>query len=335
MKSKWLVGLAALLVSAMVIAGCADNGSGGTPSGVKEPTTAAGGSSVSPSASPSPSAPAAASKKTVYPLTVKDASGKDVTFTKAPERIVSLSPSETEVLFALGLNSKIVGVSQYDDYPEEAKSKPKMGNLQGNPEAIIAANPDIVFAGLSLNKPSVDKLTELKMNLFTAEPKTVDQAIERIALYGKITDTQEQADKVIAQMKADKQKVADALKGLKDDQKKKVYVEFSAGWTVGKGEFMDDLITLAGGVNVASDLQGWKQISEEKIIQSNPEVILFSKGVPDLEKTIRGRGGWDKIKAMQDNKVIAVDDNLLSRPGPRVTKALIDVAKAIYPDLVK
>jgi iron complex transport system substrate-binding protein len=322
----WLLAAALLLTSAV---GCAKKDE--TPSGIKDPVTAS-----SPSASPTASPQAtAASKKTVYPITVKDASGKDVTFTKAPERIVSLSPSETEVLFALGLGNKIYGVSDYDDYPAEAKSKPKMGNLQGNTEAILAANPDIVFAGLSLNKKSVEKLTELKLNLFSVEPKTVDQAMERILQFGKITDTQEQADKVVAQMKAEKQKVVDAVKGLKDDQKKKVYIEFSPGWTVGKGEFMDDLITLAGGVNVASDLVGWKQISEEKIIQSNPDVILFANGVPDLEKTIRGRSGWDKIAALKDNRVVGLDDNLLARPGPRVTQGLIDIAKAIYPDLVK
>ncbi|MDF2661225.1 MAG: yvrC [Paenibacillus sp.] len=295
--------------------------------GVKEPAPATGGSAAT--------GAEAAGKKTVYPLTIKDDSGKEFTFAKAPERIVSLSPTETEVLFALGLGSKIAGVSNLDDYPEEAKSKPKMGDLQGNPEAIIAANPDIVFAGLSLNKNSVAKLNELKLNLFQTNPKTIDAAIERVLLFGQITDTQAQAEKVAEQMKKEKQQVADALKGLKEDQKKKVYIEFSPGWTVGKGEFMDDLITLAGGVNVASDLQGWKQISEEKIIQSNPDVILFAKGVPDLEKTIRSRGGWDKINAIKNSKVIGLDDSLLARPGPRITKALADVAKAIYPDLVK
>lgn len=293
----------------------------------KEPVQASGGA-VKPAAEQT-------GKKTTYPLTVKDSSGKEFTFAKAPERIVSLSPTETEVLFALGLGGKIVGVSNLDDYPEEAKSKPKMGNLQGNPEAIIAANPDIVFAGLSLNKNSVAKLTELKMNLFQTDPKTVDAAIERILLLGLITDKQEQAEKVAAEMRKEKQQVVDALKSLKPEQKKKVYIEFSPGWTVGKGEFMDDLITLAGGINVASDLQGWKQISEEKIIQSNPDVILFAKAVPDLEKTIRGRSGWDKIAAIQNGKVIGLDDNLLSRPGPRITKALADMARAIYPDLVK
>lgn len=315
-----------MLICALLLAACGQK----NEPGVKEPAQAQASSGAAASGTAEKS-----TKRTVYPLTVKDASGKEVTFTKAPQRIVSLSPSETEVLFALGLDDKVVGVTEYCDYPAQAKTKPKMGNLQGNPEAIIAANPDIVLAGLSLNKKSAEKLSELKMTVFSVEPKTLDQVIERILVYGQITDTQEQAEKVVAQIKAEKQKVVDAVKHLKPEQKKKVYIEFSPGWTVGKGEYMDELITIAGGINVASDLQGWKKISEENIIASNPDVILFAKGVPDLEKTIRGRGGWDKITAIKDNRIVGLDDNLISRPGPRVTQGLLQIAKGIYPELVK
>jgi iron complex transport system substrate-binding protein len=135
--------------------------------------------------------------------------------------------------------------------------------------------------------------------------------------------------------------VTDAVKGLTVDKKKKVYIEFSPGWTVGSGEFMDELITIAGGINVAGDLPGWQQISEEKIIQQNPAVILFAKGFVDdkskkpLDEIIRGRSGWDKIEAVQKNQVIGIDQNLLSRPGPRLTDGLLQMAKGIYPELVK
>lgn len=340
MKKRW-GRLTIALGLALALAACGANDPG---AGAKEPTQASG---QSPSAGggkpPAQSSPEgatktggeAAGKRTTYPLTIKDGSGKAFTFAKAPQRIVSLSPTETEVLFALGLGDRIVGVSNLDDYPEEAKSKPKMGDLQGNAESIIAAAPDIVFAGLSLNTKSVARLNELKLNLFQTNPKTIDEAIDRVTLFGLLLDRQEQAEKVVAEMKKEKQQVVDALKSLKPEQKKKVYIEFSPGWTVGKGEYLDDMITLAGGVNVASDLQGWKQISEENIIQANPDVIFFAKAVPELEKTIRGRSGWDKIAAIRDGKVIGLDDNLLARPGPRITKALVDMAKSLYPDLVK
>jgi iron complex transport system substrate-binding protein len=274
-------------------------------------------------------------KKTVYPLTVRDASGKEVRFDKPPERIASLSPSETEVLFALGLGDKIVGVDDYSNYPEEAKNKPKIGNLQGNAEAIIAANPDVVFAGLSLNKQSVDKLTELNIKLFTVEPKSLDQIMERILLYGKITDRQAQAEKLVADMRAEIKAVADAVKDVKPEEKKKVYIEFSPGWTVGSGEYMSELIDVAGGINVAADLTGWKRISEEKIIEQNPDIIFYSAEVPGLEKTIRDRSGWSQIAAIKNNRVVPFNPDLISRPGPRVTEGLREMAKAIYPDRVK
>lgn len=280
--------------------------------------------------------------KTTYPLTVKDATGEEFTFDKAPERIVSVSPAETESLFALGLDKQIVGVSDYDDYPEAVNTKAKMGSItKPNEEAVIAANADIVFTGISMKKESVEKLRGLGIKIFKVEPKTLDDVMKSIELYGQITDRQAEAKQVVDKMKAERDQVVEAVKDVAADQKKKVYIEFSPGWTVGKGEFMDELITLAGGVNVASDIVGWKEISEEKIIHANPDVILYANGIVDfeskkpLEDIIRGRSGWDKINAVMNKQVIGLDQNTLSRPGPRLTEGLLSMAKAIYPDLVK
>ncbi|OPA76900.1 cobalamin-binding protein [Paenibacillus selenitireducens] len=280
--------------------------------------------------------------KTTYPFTIKDATGEEFTFDKAPEKIVSVSPAETESLFALGLDQQIVGVSDYDDYPEAAKSKTKMGSItKPNEEAVIAANADIVFTGISMKEESVKKLRDLGIKIFKVEPKTLEDIMKNIEVYGQITDRQAEAQQVITKMKAERDQVVDAVKSVSDDQKKKVYIEFSPGWTVGKGEFMDELITLAGGVNVASDVTGWAQINEENIIHTNPDVILFANDAMDYETKkpikdiILGRSGWDQITAIKNSQVIGLDGNLLSRPGPRLTEGLISMAKAIYPDLVK
>ncbi|MCE5168770.1 ABC transporter substrate-binding protein [Paenibacillus profundus] len=278
--------------------------------------------------------------KTTYPLTVKDVTGEEFTFDKAPERIISVSPAETESLFALGLDEQIVGVSDYDDYPEVAASKAKMGGIvKPNEEAIIAAKPDIVFTGISMKEPVVNKFRELGIKIFKVEPKTYDDVIKNIELYGQITDRQKEAQAVVEQMKKAREEVQTAVQSVTD--KKKVYIEFSPGWTVGSGEFMNEMIELAGATNVAADAEGWVQINEENIIKSNPDVILYTQGVVDqdtnksLEEIIRGRSGWNNINAIKNNQVIAVDQNLLSRPGPRVAEGLKAVAKAIYPDLVK
>ncbi|MNI07624.1 Vitamin B12-binding protein precursor [compost metagenome] len=324
--------LVVVLTLALSAAACAKQNT--TTEGMVDPAQ------LNPAATKAPEAGTAL--KTQYPLKVKDATGLEFTFDKAPERIVSVSPAETEALFAIGLGDKIIGVSDYDDYPEAAKSKPKMGSItKPNQESLMAANADIVFTGISMKKDTVEKLRESKIKLFKVEPKTVDDVIADILLFGQITDRQKEANEVVAKMKAERQKVTDAVKGVTAEKKKKVYLEFSPGWSVGNGEFLDELIQLAGGINVAAETKGWHQISEEKIIQQNPAVIFYASGFVDdkskksLDELIRGRSGWDKIEAVANKQVIGVEQNLLTRPGPRMTEGLIIMAKAIYPELVK
>lgn len=321
-------------VLALTLAGCGAKNNGGNVAQV-EPAKAA-----SPQAGGGQ--PAAGAMKTQYPLKEKDATGKEFTFEKAPAKIASVSPAETEALFAIGLGDKIVGVSDFDDYPAEAKTKPKLGGVvKPNTEAMIATGADIIFTGVSMKKDAVEQLRGMNLNMFKVEPKTVADVMNDILQFGRITDRQEQAEQVAAKMKADMQKVQSALKDLKPEQKKKVYVEFSPGWTVGKGEFMDELITLAGGINVAADTKGWNQISEEKIIQANPDVILYASDVIDdktkktMDQMIRERSGWGQINAVKNNRVIGLESGPFNRPGPRLTDGLTAMAKAIYPDLVK
>jgi iron complex transport system substrate-binding protein len=331
MNFKTWKGMASLLSAAMLalaLAGC------GT-------TTTNEGTGTSQPAQEQSQGQAQTDLKTQYPLTVTDATGESFTFDKAPAKIVSVSPAETESLFALGLDEQIVGVSDYDDYPEAATAKPKMGGItKPNEESIIAAEADIVFTGISMSEDAVKKLRDLGITIFKTNPKSVDDVMTNIETFGKITDHQEKAQEIITQMKQDVADVTEAVKAVKPEEKKKVYVEFSPGWTVGKGEFMDELITLAGGTNIASDKDGWYEINEENVIASNPDVILYANDVIDensktLDQIIKARSGWDQITAVKNDAVIGLDANLLSRPGPRVTQGLKEVAKAIYPDLFK
>lgn len=281
-------------------------------------------------------------KATVYPLTVKDATGTEITFEKAPERIVSTSPSETEILFALGLGDKIYGVSDFDDYPKEALTKPKVGGVtKPNEEVIIAASPDLVVGGISMKDDIAEKFRGLGLKLYKTEPKKIEDILNNIIQIGIITDTQQRAEELVAQMKEDIRVVKEATATINEEDKKKVYIEFSPGWTVGKGEFMDELITMAGGVNIASDMEGWNAINEEKIIQENPAVILYTADIVDeksgkpLEELIKSRNGWDKITAVQEDHLTGIEGNIMSRPGPRITDALKQIAEAIYPELFK
>jgi iron complex transport system substrate-binding protein len=285
---------------------------------------------------------AVSAKRTAYPLKVKDATGKEFVFEKAPARIASVSPAETETLFALGLGDKVIGVSDFCDYPAEAKSKPKLGSItKPNEEALVGANADLVMTGVSMKTPTVDKLRELKISLFKVEPKTIDDVMNNIKVMGQIFDRQEQAEKLVASMEAERKKVTDAVKDLKPEQKKKVFIEISPGWTVGKGEFIDELVTISGGINVAADEKGYVKLSEEKIIAANPQVILYPKNLIDdqskktLDQIIRERSGWNKMEAVKTGKLAGVDKDTMSRPGPRITAALVEFAQGIYPELVK
>jgi len=339
MKKLWLIALT--LALAVALAGCGkdNNNSEASPSASQNASPSA---SASQAASESAPASEAAVKKTEYPLTVKDATGTEFTFDKAPEKIVSTSVSETEILFALGLGDKVVGVSDYDNYPPEALEKQKVGGVtEPNVEAIIALEPDLVISGISIKDTAVEKFRSLNLKLVKTEPKSIEDVLGNILLFGQITDKQTEAEALVAQMREDVRKVTEAAATIKPEDKKKVYIEFSPGWTVGKGEFMDELITLAGGVNIASDMQGWNPINEEKVIADNPDVIVYTLNITDeksgkkLEDLIQGRSGWDKIKAIADKQLIGMDGDILSRPGPRITEALKQLSEGIYPGLVK
>ncbi|MNJ56856.1 corrinoid ABC transporter substrate-binding protein [compost metagenome] len=141
-------------------------------------------------------------------------------------------------------------------------------------------------------------------------------------------------------MEQQRDEVVAAVKTLKPEEVKKVYIEFSKGWTVGNGVFMSEILSLAGGVNVASDIEGWAEVNEESIIKANPDVILYAKNAIDennqtLAEVIKARSGWNAITAIKEDHIVGLDDNLLSRPGPRVTQGLVEMTRAIYPQLLQ
>ncbi|RED58500.1 iron complex transport system substrate-binding protein [Cohnella lupini] len=344
MKMKQRLGLMGLILAiVIVLAGCGSNNGTNAANSTNSGTASASASASQPAESQQSEEASASieTKQTTYPLTVKDASGEEITFEKAPAQIVSTSPSETEILFALGLGDRIVGVSDFDNYPAEAASKQKVGGVsEPNIEAIIGANADFVVSGISIKDTALEKLRSLGLNVFRTEPKKVEDVLSNILLFGQINDKQAEAEALVAKMREDIRKVTEAAATIKTEDKKKVYIEFSPGWTVGRGEFMDELISIAGGINIASDVEGWNAINEEKIIKDNPDVIFYTLNITDesgkkLEDLIQGRSGWDKIKAIADKNLVGLDGDILSRPGPRITEALIQISNGIYPGLVK
>ncbi|RXZ77876.1 ABC transporter substrate-binding protein [Paenibacillaceae bacterium] len=269
-----------------------------------------------------------------YPLTLTDATGTEVTFDKAPERIISLVPSETENLFAVGAGEQVVGVDEWSNYPEEATAKPKVGDMNTNVEAVLALNPDLVITSASMTKEVIDQLRELNITVFSSNPTTLDETITHMEQLGLITGHAEEASKVAEEMRQAKEQVVNTVK---DAPKKKVYLEYYAGYSAGQGTFLDELMTLAGGENVAGDEQGWFEIDPEKVLESNPDVIVYPNMGDDksLLEGITSRPGWENVEAVKNDRLIAVTEDPLVRPGPRLTEGLLELAKAIHPDLFK
>lgn len=336
MKKRLTVLLVLLL--AVTAAACGANngtkqGAGGEPAGSQSQGQGASQSSGS--------AGAADEMATKYPLKLKDSSGVELTLAKAPERIVSTSTAETEILFALGLGDKVVGVSDFDNYPDAVKDKPKMGGVSApNVEAVLAANADLIVTSISIKADALEKFRSLNMPLFKFEPKSIEDIYANITTIGLMTDRQKEAKALVEKMRKEVESITAAVAALKPEQRKKVYIEFSPGYTVGKGEFMDEVLTLAGGLNIAADTKGYNKINEEKIIQDNPAVIFYTTGTKDkagntLDQLIKSRNGWDKIEAIQKGQLIGVDQDTLNRPGPRIVEGLRSIAKGTYPDLIK
>jgi iron complex transport system substrate-binding protein len=276
--------------------------------------------------------PAAEVEGTVYPLTLTDATGTSVVIEAEPQRIVSLVPSETEVLYAIGAADQVAGVDDNSNYPAEVADKPRTGGMETNIEAVAGLNPDLVIANTGMNGAAIEELRKLGVVVYASVPKTLDETIAHIEQIGSIVNKQAEAKAVADKMRADKQAVVDKVKNA---EAKTVYLEFSAGWSVGKGEFLDEIVTLAGGLNVAGDQQGWFAIDPEHILTSNPQVIIYPDyaGDTSIPDAIKSRPGWDQIDAVKNNQVIAVTNDPLVRVGPRLTDGLLEVAQAIHPEL--
>jgi ABC-type Fe3+-hydroxamate transport system, periplasmic component len=274
--------------------------------------------------------------KSGFPVTITDVYGSQITIDKKPEKIVVLAPSTVEVLYKLGLQDSIVGVTDYCDYPAEAKSKPKIGDFNGvNIEKIVEAKPDIVLAGAGMSKEQYQQLTDLKLKVVVTEARTLAQIPETFMMIGKATGTEDKAKALADDLT---KKINDIKNKLKDAPKVKAYYVVSFGkdnWTAGKGTFISDLINIAGGENISDDVESWNNYSIEKLVEKDPAVLLISGMVANGSKNILdNEKGYKDTSAVKKGNVYILDDNLTQRPGPRIIEGLELIAKALHPDLM-
>jgi len=268
-----------------------------------------------------------------YPLTLKDSMGNEVTIPKEPKRIVSLIPSNTEILFALGLGDKVVGVTTNDNYPAEVKKLPKVGDFQINVEKVVAQKPDLVVAQSGNDPATIDQLKKLKFPVLVLDAKSINDVYKSIDLVSQATNRTQEGDRLIAQMEKKKQDISAKVANISKEKRVKVWVELDSNlFSVGGDTFMNELVTLAGGENVAKGLKGWPQVSSEQVVKWNPDVILSTYGG---DKEILARKGWESVSAVKNKRVYSLHPDLTNRPGPRVIQGVEEIAKRLYPEQFK
>lgn len=277
-------------------------------------------------------------EETEFPITMTDAVGNEITLEEAPKTIVSMLPSNTEILFALGLNEEIIGVNDYDNYPEEALEKEKIGGMEFNVEKIVSMNPEIVFAHESMlgaGDAGLQQIRDAGVKVFVVKNAAdFNETYTTIEQIGRATGKLPEAQKIVEDMKAKVEEVKAKVANV--ETKKTVFVETSDVpeiYTPGKGTFMQEILDMVNAENIAADQEGWFMIAPEEIVNRNPDVIIvmysYVEGIVD---SVKARDGFDTINAVKNDAVVQVDENLTSRTGPRLAEGLEEVAKAIYPE---
>jgi len=276
------------------------------------------------------------------PGNIIDGLGRQVTINAVPQRIVSLAPSNTEILFALGLGDKIVGVTEYCNYPEAAKTKPKIGGFSTvDVEKVVSLRPDLILATQIHSKTIIPSLEKLGLTVVALTPSSLTGVLDSITLVGKITGQDKEASELVKDLNARIKAVSDKTGNLSPNQKPRV---FYVTWhdplmTAGKGALSNDVISQAGGQNIASDITGDKTIDLETVINRDPEIIIASVGMGTGEdqswQYIKSESRLKNTQALMTGRVYKIDGDLIHRPGPRVVDALEQIAQFIHPELFK
>jgi len=276
-------------------------------------------------------------------LTFTDGLGREVKLNGPAQHIVSLAPSNTEILFAIGAGSQTVGRDEFSDYPEEAKALQSVGGSMGqySTEAIVALKPDLVLAA-EINAPElVKQLEDLGLTVYYLKnPTTLEEMYNNLGMVGQLTghDVAELVDSLKARVAAVDEKVSTST------DKPVVFYEIDATdaakpYTYGPGTFGDLLIQRAGGANLstaAGITDPYPQVSLEQIVKTNSSmIVLGDSNFGTTPEAVKARAGWENIAAVQEDQIYPFDDNLVSRPGPRLVDGLEQLAKLLHPDLFK
>jgi len=300
---------------------------------------------ASPTAAPSVSPSVSPSAASTYPMNVTDSFGEVITIAQQPQRIVSLSPANTEILFDLGVGGKIVGNDQYDDYPAAAENITHVGGFSTVDDEMVAnVSPDIIFAEDTISQDAVTKLQSMGYTVVMLDNSNMTMIEKNIQLMGQITGTESNATALVDSINSQMSNISDKTTGLNASQRPSVLIlaGYEAGsdiYVYGSGTYGDDLIKLVGGTNAAANVSNYAIMNTEAIIAANPDYIIDPVGnsMGDLASYYSLKNGspsWVQgLTAYQEGHIIMVDGNIMERPGPRLPQAALEIAQVIHPEL--
>lgn len=254
------------------------------------------------------------------------------------KRIVSLMPSNTEILYELGLGKDIVGVSTVDDYPKDVKKgKEQFDTMNLNKEALLKVKPDLILAHESQKGTSKKVLDSLEKNgvkvVYVKDAQSLDQTYETFKQIGKVTGREHEANELVDETKHNVEKVIKSVP--RHHRSQSVFMEVSSKpeiYTAGKHTFFDDMLAQLDAKNSFSNIEGWKPVDKESIIKKNPDILISTEGLSksDYYKVIKKRDGFRQIKAVKNGRIETVNGDEISRPGPRIDEGLKQLRDAIY-----
>ena len=276
-----------------------------------------------------------------------DDHGYKTSLTAYPEKIVSVAPSATEILYAIGAGDKVVAVTDYDNYPYNFTAWIKAGNMTSigdftapNLEVITALDPDLILASSGVQAESVGTLRDLGYKVLVLDPTSVDGILNDIELVGNATGNRAEATALVneinSRITAIENTVANAAKPKVYYE---VYYESTSSWTIGAKAWQSELIEIAGGTNIFGDQQiDYYQYQVEALIDRNPDVIILpgegmGSGAAATFDAVKSRPGWDTTNAVQNNRLYQIDSNIIERAGPRIADAIEQLAAFFHPEL--
>jgi iron complex transport system substrate-binding protein len=269
--------------------------------------------------------------------TYRDALGREITLASPPQRIIPLAPNLTEILYALGLGDRVVGVTTFSTYPEEARTKPHVGSyIHPNLEKILSLSPELVIGTMDGNSRFiVDLLEQAGIKVFLVNPRDVAQTLDTIELLGRVCGAPEEGEEIASSLK---RRVDRVRERVGDSKEKRVFLQINIRpiMTVTRNTIHNDIIRLSGGINIFQDEPiTYPRINIEDVISRSPEVIIISsmeRGGP-YEETRKEWMKWGFLPAVKEGRVHLIDSDIIDRPSPRIVEGLEQIARLIHPEI--